>query len=193
MKKIILLIFILIFVVGCSNSKDNPNSRTNSRTQPSGNTTIVRQSVSDNKSNIDKKYRGLQLMSTPQAFRGTWYRSDANSKDTRKLIITKHLIDDSVLYKKVSKIRLDHNSEKQNKEYAGNISIGQVGTIKGRQSLSVRDVLGSVSIIYLVGNFKGHPCLYLAYSFGDYEIHGALFKNPQTAIKYRKYDFSQVK
>ncbi|WP_297815491.1 hypothetical protein [uncultured Lactobacillus sp.] len=85
---------------------------------------------------------------------------------------------------------MDHNSEKQNKVYAGDISIGRIEQRNGTQWLRVRDVLGTVDFIYIPGNFQGHQCLFLAYSSGD--IHSAIFKNAKTAIKYRKYDFSKV-
>jgi hypothetical protein len=52
------------------------------------------------------------------------------------------------------------------------------------------DFLDTVDIIYITGTFKGHRCLYLAYSSGD--IHSAIFKDQKAALKYRKYDFSKV-
>lgn len=142
------------------------------------------------KTNLKKKYRGLRLMTIPSEFRGTWYRSDTFSKKARKLIITNHLVNGFVLYKKVGKFKLDHNSTKQNKEYAGNISLGKYLQKNGQSWLRVTDILGPVDLVYITGNFKGHECLYLAYSSGD--IHSAIFKDAKTAIKYRKYDFSKV-
>ena len=146
--------------------------------------------IKSNKPDLKKKYRGLKLMTVPSEFRGTWYRSDAFSKKARKLIITNHLVNGSVLYKKVGKFKLDHNSTKQNKEYAGNISLGNYLQKNGQSWLRVTDILGTVDLVYITGNFKGHECLYLAYSSGD--IHSAIFKDAKTAIKYRKYDFSKV-
>lgn len=187
MKKLIPIILASLFLVGCSNQKlqsHNSSSSTSSKQ--------VKKNASPTapKPDIHKKYPGLTLMTIPSQFRGTWYRSDPFSKNARKLVITDHLVNNSVLYKKTGKFKLDHNSAKQNKEYAGDISLGRVMQKNGQTWLRVRDILGSVDLIYITGNFKGHECLYLAYSSGD--IHSAIFKDAKTALKYRKYDFSKV-
>ena len=168
MKKLIPIILASLFLVGCSQQKphlQNSSSPTSSKQ--------VKKNASPTapKPDIHKKYPGLTLMTIPSQFRGTWYRSDPFSKNARKLVITDHLVNNSVLYKKTGKFKLDHNSAKQNKEYAGDISLGRVMQKNGQTWLRVRDILGSVDLIYITGNFKGHECLYLAYSSGD--IHSA--------------------
>lgn len=188
MKKFIVVVITLLSLAACSKpslKQDNTLTRSSS--------TVHKKLIQSKKIDTSKKYPGLSLMTIPSEFRGSWYRSDEFSKSARKLVITKHLVNDSVVYQKTGNIKLDHNSEKQNKQYAGNISIGKVDTINGLSSLRIRDVLGSVDIIYMLGTFKGHQCLFLAYDFGDREIHGVLFKKADLAVKYRKYDFSKLK
>ncbi|TSO26688.1 hypothetical protein [Lactobacillus sp. LL6] len=188
MKKAIVSIIAILGLTACSSQNNNSKNHTNSSKVQNKVTQIKEKKI-----DTSKKYPGLSLMTIPSEFRGNWYRSDEFSKSARKLVITKHLVNDSVVYQKTGNIKLDHNSEKQNKQYAGNISIGKVDTINGLSSLRIRDVLGSVDIIYMLGTFKGHQCLFLAYDFGDREIHGVLFKKADLAVKYRKYDFSKLK
>ncbi|WP_251716630.1 lipoprotein [Lactobacillus agrestimuris] len=187
MKKVIPVILLALALTACSNQSNEKQS-----SGSSSNTYHVEKHTNheSEKPDIHKRYKGLKLMTIPSDFRGTWYRSDAFSKSARKLVITNHLVNDSVLYEKVGNFKLDHNSTEQNKEYAGDISLGQIQNKNGQTWLRVRDILGTVDLIYITGNFKGHECLYLAYSSGD--IHSALFKDAKTAIKYRKYDFSKI-
>ena len=192
MKKAIILLIVTLSLTACSNQKTKQNDSSKSHSTSSKVQTKKTQ-IKEKKPDISKKYPGLSLMTIPSEFHGSWYRSDEFSKKARKLVITKHLVNDSVVYQKTGNVKLDHNSEKQNKQYAGDISIGKVTTINGRPSLRIHDVLGSVDIIYMLGEFKGHQCLFLAYDFGDREIHGALFKDASLAIKYRKYNFSKIK
>ncbi|GAA3627941.1 hypothetical protein GCM10022297_03120 [Lactobacillus hamsteri] len=188
-KKISILIFSLFMFTACSN-QNNTQKQASSSNKPKTHYQSKNSQIKSTKPNLKKKYHGLKLMTVPSEFRGTWYRSDAFSKKARKLIITNHLVNESVLYKKVGKFKLDHNSTKQNKEYAGNISLGKYLQKNGQSWLRVTDILGPVDLVYITGNFKGHECLYLAYSSGD--IHSAIFKDAKTAVKYRKYDFSKV-
>ena len=106
------------FLVGCSNQKPQSHNSSSSTSSKPVNKNIIPKAP---KPNIHKKYPCLTLMTIPSQFCGTWYRSDPFSKKARKLVITNHLINDSVLYKKIDKFKLNHNSAKQNKEYAGDI------------------------------------------------------------------------
>lgn len=191
-KKIFVLLFSTLLLAACSNQNNDSQKQSRSSTKPKTHYQSKKKESQNTsaKPNLKKKYRGLKLMTVPAEFRGTWYRSDAFSKKARKLVITKHLINGSVLYKKVGKFKLNHNSTKQNKEYAGDISLGKYLHKNGQSWLRVTDILGTVDLVYITGNFKGHECLYLAYSSGD--IHSAIFKDAKTALKYRKYDFSKV-
>lgn len=184
MKKIILIAAAALFLSACSQQAQKKPHSTHTTSSPQ-----ARQSSKYPQADIHKKYPGLKLMTVPAEFRGTWYRSDPFANKARKLVITKHLVNGSVLYRKISQIKLDHNSLKQ-KKYAGDISLGRLSQKNGQNWLRVQDILGTVDLVYISGAFKGHKCLYLAYSSGD--IHSAIFKNPQVALKYRKYDFSRV-
>lgn len=187
---IILFLPLLVGLTACSNKSTRP--ATVNETTKSSSHKITKQKKMEFSPNLKKKYPGFKLTTIPTAFRGTWYRSDPLSKTARKLVINKHTIGDSVVYRQVDKsIRLDHNSEKKNKIYAGGDSMISTEQYNGQTWLRVREFLTTVDIIYITGNFKGHPCLYLAYSSGD--IHSALFKDSNTALKYRKYDFSKIK
>ena len=73
----------------------------------------------------------------------------------------------------------------------GGCVIAAIEQHQGQTWMRVGEFLTPVEIIYITGQFKGHPCLYLAYSSGD--IHNALFKNKALAIKYKNYDFSKIK
>lgn len=187
MKKIIIIILAALSLVACSNQKTEPKNQSSSS---SSSKQVKKTEIKPDKPNIHKKYPGLTLMTIPSEFRGTWYRSNPFSKKARKLVITNHLVNNSVVYENTGNIKLDHNSEKQNKQYAGDISIGRVSQKNGQSRLHVHDILGTVDLTYITGTFKGHECLYLAYFSGD--IHGAIFKDANTAIKYRKYDFSKM-
>lgn len=191
MMKVLVIILASLSLAACSNQ----NTKSQSQSTVSSSKKVAKSEkktprATEVKLDIHKKYAGLPLMTIPSEFRGTWYRSDAFSKKARKLVITKHLVNDSVLYQKTGKVKLDHNSAKQNKQYAGDISIARVEQKNGQSWLRVHDVLGTVDLIYITGQFKGHKCLYLAYSSGD--IHSAIFTDKKTAIKYRKYDFSKI-
>lgn len=98
---------------------------------------------------------------------------------------------ESVVYQKTDpNLNLSHRSEKDNKTYAGDATMVSFEDKNGSQWLRARGFLDTVDIIYITGTFKGHRCLYLAYSSGD--IHSAIFKDQKAAIKYRKYDFSKI-
>ena len=107
------------------------------------------------KPNLKKKYPGSKLTSIPEQFRGTWYRSDPLSKSALKLIINKHTIGDSVVYRQVDKsIKLDHNSEQKNKTYSGGDSMIAIEQHQGQTWMRVREFLTTVDIIYITGQFK---------------------------------------
>lgn len=118
MKKLIPIILASLLLVGCSQQKPQSHNSSSSTSSKPVNKNIIPKAP---KPNIHKKYPCLTLMTIPSQFCGTWYRSDPFSKKARKLVITNHLINDSVLYKKIDKFKLNHNSAKQNKEYAGDI------------------------------------------------------------------------
>ncbi|WP_223876363.1 hypothetical protein [Lactobacillus crispatus] len=186
-----IILFPLFFSLSaCSNRSSRP--ATVNETVSSSATHKASKRANEFKPNLKKKYPGSKLTSIPEQFRGTWYRSDPLSKSARKLIINKHTIGDSVVYRQVDKsIKLDHNSEQKNKTYSGGDSMIAIEQHQGQTWMRVREFLTTVDIIYITGQFKGHPCLYLAYSSGD--IHNALFKNKALAIKYKNYDFSKIK
>lgn len=194
MKKIILLLVLaspLFSLSACGHHQTTNVKHATTVSSKKAHKHPVKKSIVNPKPNLHKKYKGFKLTTIPTQFRGTWYRSDEFSKTARPLTITSHTIDHSVVYQKTDpNLKLDHNSEKQNKEYAGNASMISVENHNGASWLKVRGFLDTVDIIYITGNFKGHTCLYLAYPAGD--IHGAIFKDKSTAIKYRKYDFSKV-
>lgn len=142
------------------------------------------------KINLHKKYKGFQLATVPTSFRGTWYRSNPYEKKTNKLIISQHIVNETVVYQQINpNLRLNHNSAKQNKEYAGD---GGIITIAPNQ-IKVRGFLDTVDLIYRLGNFKGQPCLYLSYGTNPKAVNGTVFKNKQAALRYRKYDLSKIK
>lgn len=190
MKRVIFILLLSSLLAACSTNASSTQDHPAQPKSTERSAKTVQVSRNSYKPDIHKKYPGLKLMTIPESFRGTWYRSDAYSKKARKLVISKHIVNDEVMYEKIGNFKLDHNSEKQNKIYSGSIAIGSVSTINNQICLRTRDVLGTVDLIYIPGSFQGYPCLYLAYSSGD--IHSAIFKDPQTAIKYRKYDFSKI-
>lgn len=191
-RKLTLTLFLPLFLCLTACSNNNRPVAVNETSKTSSQPAHKHNKKTDFKPNLKKKYPGFKLATVPSAFRGTWYRSDPLSKNARKLVINKHTIGESAVYRQVDKsIRLDHNSEQKNKIYAGSDSMIATEQHHRQSWLRVREFLTTVDIIYITGNFKGHPCLYLAYSSGD--IHSALFKKQATAIKYRKYDFSKIK
>src|SRR5699024_12302083 len=100
-------------------NRPHPHATVNETVTSSATHTASKQ-ANEFKPNLKKKYPGFKLTSTPEQFRGTWYRSEPLSKSARKLIIHKHTIGDSVVYRQVDKsIKLDHNSEQKNKTYSG--------------------------------------------------------------------------
>lgn len=190
-KKILTLLLTPLLLLSACSSQTNTN-----KSQPAKTKQVAKKKKKalpkEAKLKLNKKYPGFKLTTIPTVFWGTWYRSDEFSKTARPLTITQHTIGDSVVYKKTNpNLKLDHNSETQNKTYAGGDSMITVENHNGQNWLHVREFLDTVDIIYITGTFKGQPCLYLAYSAGD--IHSALFKNKKAAIKYRKYDFSKIK
>lgn len=186
----LILLPLLFSLSACSNYSSRP--ATVNETVSSSATHKASKQANEFKPDLKKKYPGFKLTSIPEQFRGTWYRSDPLSKSARKLIINKHTIGDSAVYRQVDKsIKLDHNSEQKNKTYSGGDSMIAIEQHQGQTWMRVREFLTPVDIIYITGQFKGHPCLYLAYSSGD--IHNALFKNKALAIKYKNYDFSKIK
>ncbi len=161
-----IILFPLFFSLSaCSNRSSRP--ATVNETVSSSATHKASKQANEFKPNLKKKYPGFKLTSIPEQFRGTWYRSDPLSKS------------------------VDHNSEQKNKTYSGGDSMIAIEQHQGQTWMRVREFLTPVDIIYITGQFKGHPCLYLAYSSGD--IHNALFKNKALAIKYKNYDFSKIK
>lgn len=186
MKKLVGILIGMLFLTGCGKRQSEHHSFTSSISS-----SAAKQAHKSSGASI-KKYKNLKLMTIPEEFQGTWWRSDQFSKKARSLKIDSHSVNGSVLYYQTEKFRRDHNSEKQNKEYGGqDISVGQVTTLNNRPALRVWDILGTVDLVYLKGKFQGHDVLYLAYSSGD--IHGALFKDAKLALKYRKYNFSNIK
>ncbi|EFJ70630.1 hypothetical protein HMPREF0514_11074 [Lactobacillus paragasseri JV-V03] len=190
MKKLVLVLFSTILLTACSNTSSN-NTENKSSSSKSSITTSKRSKTATPKPNLNKKYPGFKLATIPDNFQGTWYQTDIYSTQARKFIITKHTIMDSVVYQKTDpNLNLSHRSEKDNKTYAGNATMVSFEDKNGSQWLRARGFLDTADIIYITGTFKGHRCLYLAYSSGD--IHSAIFKDRKAALKYRKYDFSQV-
>lgn len=100
-----------------------------------------------------------------------------------------HTFNGSITYRQVDpNLKLDHNSEKQNKAYAGNaVMISTNGS-----TLKERGFLDTVDMSYKLGQFKGHDCLFMSYGTNPEAINGVAFKNKRVALKYRKYDFSKV-
>lgn len=142
------------------------------------------------KIDLHKKYKGFKLTTVPEQYRGTWYRGDPYSKKATKLVITTHTFNGSVTYQKIDhNLKLDHNSEKQNKEYAGNA----VMITTDNSSLKERGFLDIADMVYKLGKFKGEDCLLMSYGTNPKAINGVAFKDKQAALKYRKYDFSKIK
>lgn len=191
MKKLILILFSTLLLTACSNVSSNNSKNKSSSNSKSSVTTSKKIKTVTPKPNLKKKYPGFKLALIPTDFQGTWYQTDIYSKNARKFTITKHTIMDSVVYEKIDpNLNLSHRSEKDNKTYAGDATMISTESKNGSQWLRARGFLDTVDIIYITGTFKGHPCLYLAYSSGD--IHSAMFKDKKVALQYRKYDFSKV-
>lgn len=139
---------------------------------------------------LHKKYKGFKLTTVPSQYRGTWYRADPYSKKATKLVITTHTFNGYVTYQKTDpNLKLDHNSEKQDKEYAGNAVM--ISTNNG--TLKERGFLDTVDMVYKLGQFKGQDCLYMSYGTNPNALNGVAFKDKSVALKYRKYDFSKAK
>lgn len=142
------------------------------------------------KIDLRKKYKGFKLTTVPSQYRGTWYRADPYSKKATKLVITTHTFNGYVTYQKTDpNLKLDHNSEKQNKEYAGNAVM--ISTDNG--VLKERGFLDTVDMVYKLGQFKGQSCLFMSYGTNPNVVNGVAFKDKKVALKYRKYDFSKIK
>lgn len=121
------------------------------------------------KINIHHKFKGFKLANVPKQFCGTWYRADPYSKKARKLIITSHTVNGDIAYQKIDPdLKLNHNSVKQNKKYAGNICLISV---QGN-SLKVRGFLDVVDLVYKTGFFKEHSCLFMSYGTNPQAING---------------------
>lgn len=188
MKKVALILFSTLLLTACSNTQNNQPKSSSSKSSITTSKNFTRPST---KPNLNKKYPRFKLATIPAVFQGTWYQTDRYSKTARKFIITKHTIMDSVVYQKTDpNLNLNHRSEKNNKVYAGDVSMVSFEDKNGSQWLRARGFLDTVDIIYITGTFKGNECLYLAYSSGD--IHSAMFKDKKAALKYRKYDFSKI-
>lgn len=148
-----------------------------------------KQSNAAPKIDLHKKYKGFKLTIVPFKYRGTWYRANPYSKKATKLVITAHTFNGFVTYRKVNpNLKLDHNSEMQNKEYAGNaVMISTDGS-----TLKERGFLDTVEMSYKLGQFKGHDCLSMSYGTNPKAINGVAFKDKKIALKYHKYDFLKV-
>ncbi|WP_297815489.1 hypothetical protein [uncultured Lactobacillus sp.] len=92
MKKFLPILFLTILLTAlltaCSTQKNDKNENTSSSAKEPRTTVRIKKTTPD----IQKKYPGLKLMTVPNQFRGTWYRSDEFSKKARKLVISEHLI-----------------------------------------------------------------------------------------------------
>lgn len=141
------------------------------------------------KIDLHKKYKGFALTTVPEEYRGTWYRADPYSKKATKLVITTHTFNGFVTYRKTDpNLKLDPNSEKQNKEYAGNAVM--ISTDSG--ALKERGFLDIAEMSYKLGQFKDQDCLFMSYGTNPKAVNGVAFKDKKAALKYRKYDFSKV-
>lgn len=195
MKKIIFISTILLTglsLTGCAPVTHHVSHTETTKTSSKASThSHTKQAQSTGpKIDLHKKYKGFKLTTVPSQYRGTWYRADPYSKKATKLIITTHTFNGYVTYQKVdSNLKLDHNSEKQNKEYAGNAVM--ISTDNG--TLKEHGFLDTVDMVYKLGQFKGQDCLYMSYGTNPNAVNGVAFKDKNVALKYRKYDFSKAK
>lgn len=185
------LLILVLLLTGCEQKKQaTPKSATHQSTTTKSKKSASKKHKNTFKINLHKKYKGFKLATVPASFRGTWYRSNPYNKKANKLIISRHIVNETVVYQQIDpNLRLNHNSAKQNKEYAGD---GGIITTAPNQ-IKVRGFLDTVDLIYTLGNFKGHPCLYLSYGTNPKAVNGIVFKDKQAALKYRKYDLSRIK
>lgn len=191
MKKLTFIFIILItgLLTGCSPASHHISTE-NSYKKIAKHSNKKQYKSTSSKINLHKKYKGFKLTTVPTEYRGTWYRADPYSKKATKLVITSHTFNGYVTYQKTDpNLKLDHNSEKQNKEYAGNAIM--ISTENG--ILRERGFLDTVDMVYKLGQFKGKNCLFMSYGTNSNAINGAAFKDKNTALKYRRYDFSKVK
>lgn len=191
-NKIILITTILLLGISISvcghHSEDHSNSSSQSVKIKKQSSSIPKEKTT--KINLHKKYKGFKSSTVPTEYRGTWYRGNPYNKQATKLVITAHTINGAVTYRKIDpNLKLDHNSEKQNKEYAGDAVMISIDT----SSLKERGFLDTVDMVYKIGNFKGKPCLFMSYGTNPKAVNGAIFKDKNVALQYRKYDFSKVK
>ena len=160
MKKSIILTsaFAALLLTGCQH-QSTTNTKSTSATSSSVKHYETKSTNPTPKIDLKKKYKGFKLATVPDQYRGTWYRADPYSKKVEKLIITDHTVNGDVTYQKIDpNFKLDHRSEKQNKEYAGNIVLIELQN----NSLKVRGFLDTVSLNYQLGQFKNHNCLFLS-------------------------------
>ena len=191
MKKLTFISIILItgLLTGCSPASHHISTE-NSYKKIAKHSSKKQYKNTSSKINLHKKYKGFKLTTVPTEYRGTWYRADPYSKKATKLVITSHTFNGYVTYQKTDpNLKLDHNSEKQNKEYAGNAIM--ITTKNG--ILKERGFLDTVDMVYKLGQFKGKNCLFMSYGTNSNAINGATFEDKNTALRYRRYDFSKVK
>lgn len=192
-KKVLLLSLLIpiLLLTGCNQKKQaNPKLATHQSTTAKSKKSASKKHKNTFKVNLHKKYKGFKLATVPASFQGTWYRSNPYDKKATKLIINQHIVNETVVYQQIDlNLRLNHNSAKQNKEYAGD---GGIITTASNQ-IKVRVFLDTVDLIYTLGNFKGYSCLYLSYGTNPQTVNGIVFKDKRAALKYRKYDLSKIK
>lgn len=191
MKKLSLILMLLLSLGlnACTASpKTHSAAKNNAATKTI--TKKAKHTIKSPQHTSPKHYPGFALATIPQQFRGTWYRANQYDKQATKLIIAAHTVNGTPVYQQTDpNLKLDKNSVKQTKEYVGPAAMI---TISANQ-LKVREFFDTVDLIYTLGQFKGETCLYLTYGTNPQAINGAIFKDKQTAIKYRQYDFSQNK
>jgi hypothetical protein len=183
---------LLLFLLGLSACTASTKDHSHARSAATAKTTPKKaKQAAKTKQQIatkPKHYPGFSLDTVPQQFCGTWYRANQYDKKATKLVISAHAVNGLTVYQQTDPdLKLDKNSPKQTKEYAG---LAAVITISANQ-LKVRVFFDTVDLIYTLGQFKGQACLYLTYGTNPKAINGAIFKDKQTALKYRQYDFSQ--
>lgn len=183
MKKLfsILILFNLLTISACA-KRDKPESHSG-QTQSSSisvNSKKHYHHIRSIKPNTHKKYKGFELATVPNQFQGTWYRGNTYEKKITKLVITSHIVNNSVAYHQVdTNLKLNHNSVKQNKKYTGNAVV--ISTSANR--LKVHGFFDTVDLIYHPDTFKRQNCLYLSYGTNPTAINGCIFQNRQAAIK----------
>lgn len=194
MKKLLFTSTIFLtglMIAGCAPVKHEiTHNETSSKTEKHSSSHKKQYKIATPKIDLHKKYKGFKLTTVPSQYRGTWYRADPYSKKATKLVITTHTFNGYVTYQKTDpNLKLDHNSEKQNKEYAGNAVM--ISTDNG--VLKERGFLDAGDMVYKLGQFKGQSCLFMSYGTNPNAVNGVAFKDKKVALKYRKYDFSKIK